>query len=55
LVNLDFFYHLKKINVFISLKRAKIIELCKINGSPPLYSLLPLWAGDAKEGQCDKA
>ena len=23
-------------------------------GSPPLYSLLPLWAGDAKEGQCDK-
>ena len=20
-------------------------------GSPPLYSLLPLWAGDAKEGQ----
>ena len=23
-------------------------------GSPPLYSLLPLWAGDAKEGQWTK-
>ena len=24
------------------------------SGSPPLYSLLPLWAGDAKEGQLTK-
>ena len=28
--------------------------LFKKIGSPPLYSLLPLWAGDAKEGQCTK-
>ena len=26
----------------------------RILGSPPLYSLLPLWAGDAKEGQLTK-
>ena len=25
--------------------------LFKKIGSPPLYSLLPLWAGDAKEGK----
>ena len=31
--------------------RQLIWSLSRGKGSPPLYSLLPLWAGDAKEGQ----
>ena len=42
------------LKLFFCLNCILIQTTYKLIGSPPLYSLLPLWAGDAKEGQLTK-